>query len=350
MDRCSAILAGGVFNTDNINSNQMVKAAWEKWWYSQTTSEARSNTSAGVGLAVVDFFVNGSFDDNKFSAWKQTVAGKYAGSYFGSSDLQVLKSTASKEILDAYTHCVEITDNGVQLFDAATDAASGIVVLYIKYNPAGNDPSLPIVQASEMVNARLANPVPGLQPTEFLRAGSELPFGVRPVVVKVIDPKEMAVFDLWTDKGSPSHNIPALVPVAKPPPVIEIAAYSFTKSLNVEIGGLPYGDDVIHNAPPYVAQPNMVEYQMSIYFTSAPVATYRLEVMYAAAESRPVQVSCNGVVVNSEALAASTGGWVLGNQTWGAVGAVNFRSGMNVLRISRDNCFPHIRRLRFSLI
>lgn len=290
MDRCSPILAGGVFNTDIIESNAEVKVAWEKWWYSQTTNEARSNASAGVGLPIGDFIVGGSFDDSQFEAWKQTIAGKYAGSYFGASELKVLKSVASKEILDAYTQCVESTEPGVQLFDAATDAASGIVVLYIKYNPIGTDPNLPVVQGSDMVNATLANPVPGLQPTEFVKTGSELPFGTRPVTVKVIDPTKMAVFDLWTDKGSPSHNVLLCPPprLTTPPPLIEINAFSFAKSLNVEIGGLPYGDDVIHNAPPYGARPNMVEYQFSTRFTSVPEASYNLEVMYAAAQSRPV--------------------------------------------------------------
>ncbi|WP_148314226.1 hypothetical protein [Sorangium cellulosum] len=352
MDRCSPILAGGVFNTKIIESNVEVRAAWEKWWYSQSTSEARSNASAGVGLPIGDFFVGGSFDDSQFEAWKQTIAGKYAGSYFGASDLKVLESVASKEILEAYVQCIKSDAPGVQLFDAAMDAESGIVVLYIKYNPIGTDPSLPVVQGSDMVNARLANPVPELQPTEFVRIGSELPFGTRPVTVKVIDPTKMAVFDLWTDKGSPTHNVRLYPPDSEihPVPLIEIDAFSFTTSLNVEIGGLPYGEDVIHNAPPYGPQPNMVEYQFSTRFTSVPTASYKLEVMYAAAQSRPVQVSCNDTVVNANALAATTGGWFLANQKWGTVGTVSVRSGMNFLRISRNGVFPHIRRLRLTLI
>jgi hypothetical protein len=80
------------------------------------------------------------------------------------------------------------------------------------------------------------------------------------------------------------------------------------------------------------------------------MASYRLEVLYAADEARPVQVSCNDVTINPTALSARTGGWYEVNQQWGEIGVVELRSGMNLLKISSDKVFPHIRKLRLTLI
>lgn len=326
-----------------------MRLSWERWWYSQDAAEARTNVEAGIGAPLGDFTVEGLFDESRFESWKKTVESRHKGTYFGAKDYKLLESVASPEILKAYNECVQTTEPGLDMFDAVSDAKSQIVVLYIKYNPEGNDGSRPLVEASAMVNATLATPVPGLATTEFIRRGSELPFGIRPVTVKILDPDELAVFDLYTDKGSPSHSI-RLKRIIKPPPHIELAAHSFFRSRNIEIGGLPYGDDVIHNAPPYHACPNMAEYQLSLQFSAVPKADYRLEIEYAAASSRPVKVEFNGKLVNDHALAAATGGWYPAHQKWGTVGVVEVRSGLNQVRISRSDVFPHIRKLRLTLV
>jgi hypothetical protein len=348
-DQCSTILANGVFDTTIINTSQQVHLIWEKWWYSQEASEAKENVDAGIGLPIGDFLVGGSFDSNSFNSWKQTVAGKFSGDSFSSSDVNILLNHASPAILKAYNDCVAITNQGLSIFDVATDLASGIIVLYIKYNPSGNTPDRPKVQGSSMVNAQLANPIAGLTPTEFVRTGSELPFGTLPVTVKVQDLSKMAVFDLYTDMGNPSHNILLGLP-KRPPSSFEIEAKSFIKSQNIEVGVLDYGADVIHNASPYGPQPNMAEYQISLNFDSNPIANYKLEIHYAADDSRPVEVYCNDKLVNNNALGVKTGGWYPPNQIWANVGIASFRSGINLLRISRQNVFPHIQKLKLTLV
>jgi hypothetical protein len=244
MDRCVAILAGGVFNTEVITSSETVKTAWEKWWFSQSASEARSNVSAGIGMVVPSFLLNGSFDDERFESWKQSNAAQYAGNHFSQRDIDVLKSVASKEILSAFVDCVQQTEVGLKLF-AQAPHAGGATVVWVKYTPEGSNVKLPIVQATDMANARLITPVPGLRPSEFLLAGSELPLGVRPVLVQVINPEEPALFDIWTDMGSTS----TVIAEGDRKKVIELPAYSFSNCLHIEIGGLPYGEVSDYAAP-----------------------------------------------------------------------------------------------------
>lgn len=124
---------------------------------------------------------------------------------------------------------------------------------------------------------------------------------------------------------------------------IMIRARDFQHSRNVEVGVLPYGADVVHNAAPYGLQENMVEYV----FQAPRSGNYELFVEYAAMDSRPVAISLNGEIINASALQATTGGWESQYQMWLPQGVVHLRRGKNTLRISRSSYFPHIRGIKF---
>lgn len=140
------------------------------------------------------------------------------------------------------------------------------------------------------------------------------------------------------------------VPPVEPKPIdvpalVEIPAKNFNRSLNIEIGVLPYGSDVIHNAPNYGPQPNMAEYD---FFLPAG-GNYDFEVEYAAAESRPVQITLirNGeIVFDVSGLTETTGGW--NNQQIRRQNSTHLQKGAYTLKLYRDNVFPHIRMLRFK--
>ncbi len=70
-----------------------------------------------------------------------------------------------------------------------------------------------------------------------------------------------------------------------------------------------------------------------------------LEVRMAAEEKRPMRVLLDGVVVFESALNESTGSWKLDGQRWFKVGALEVRSGRNVLRLERDGSVPHLDQL-----
>lgn len=71
----------------------------------------------------------------------------------------------------------------------------------------------------------------------------------------------------------------------------------------------------------------------------------RLEVRYAAKETRPVRVSVDGHVVAESALGAVTGSWNPDGQRWAEVATFDVRAGRNVLRIERDGVMPHLDQL-----
>jgi TolB-like protein len=123
---------------------------------------------------------------------------------------------------------------------------------------------------------------------------------------------------------------------------ITIAACNFTAAHNIEVGVLPHGDDVIHNAPPYSKAVNWVDYVFV-----ADEGLYELWIEYAAAESRPVVIIVNAQTVNSQGLAQTTGGWNLSNQRKVFQNNVMLKDGQNILRLYRNDYFPHIRTIEF---
>ena len=77
-------------------------------------------------------------------------------------------------------------------------------------------------------------------------------------------------------------------------PII-IQARNYQRGTNVEIGVLPYGSDIVHNASPYTPQENVVEYD----FMVGLAGSYDLLIEYAAGSSRAVVITLNGEIVNS---------------------------------------------------
>jgi len=71
----------------------------------------------------------------------------------------------------------------------------------------------------------------------------------------------------------------------------------------------------------------------------------RLEVRYAAQESRPMVVKLDGNVIADRALGESTGSWKPDGQRWSTVATFDVRAGRNVLRLERDGPMPHLDQL-----
>ena len=74
-------------------------------------------------------------------------------------------------------------------------------------------------------------------------------------------------------------------------------------------------------------------------------ARARLEVRYAARESRPMVVKLDGRVIAESALGEVTGSWNPDGQRWTAVATFEVRAGRNVLRLERDGSIPHLDQL-----
>ena len=82
------------------------------------------------------------------------------------------------------------------------------------------------------------------------------------------------------------------------------------------------------------------------YDVTVPAAgLYQIETRYAAAGSRPTQLSLNAAVIKQDALKEVTGSWNPDTQSWHIEGTYEFKAGVNVLRLYRREPLPHIDKL-----
>ena len=90
--------------------------------------------------------------------------------------------------------------------------------------------------------------------------------------------------------------------------------------------------------------PNVAEYDVVV----AHAGPYQLDLRYAAAEARPVEVLLNGEVVHSGAAGRTTGSWTPETQAWEVTDVMSLREGKNTLRLERAGPFPHFDKLALT--
>lgn len=140
----------------------------------------------------------------------------------------------------------------------------------------------------------------------------------------------------------PSQDVSIVDPIPKQ--LVLIPAKNYVRGTNVAIGQCgPYGADVLLNASPCNSRPNVAEFD----FVATRGGAYRLDVEYATAVPRPVRVYINGGIAMQVAVGEATGCFTENCQKNLPQGIVQLKEGPNVIRLEREDVFPHIRRISF---
>ena len=98
------------------------------------------------------------------------------------------------------------------------------------------------------------------------------------------------------------------------------------------------GTVIVHTA---AAGLQHVEYDVTL---EAP-ARLRLELRYAAEESRPLRLFAGGALVAEAVAGEPTGGWRPEHQRWSRAAVLELPAGTSVLRLERDGPVPHLDQL-----
>jgi hypothetical protein len=105
----------------------------------------------------------------------------------------------------------------------------------------------------------------------------------------------------------------------------------------LEVETTNYGKDV-----GVLLQQGYAEYDIDI----AVAGDYQLELLYAAVDSRPMVLSINGTVVDSDVASHTTGTWFVDSQTWFVEGIFELSMGKNVIRLAREGGpVPHVDKI-----
>jgi formylglycine-generating enzyme required for sulfatase activity len=122
-----------------------------------------------------------------------------------------------------------------------------------------------------------------------------------------------------------------------------VGAHRFAEgSVRVSLPGQQYANrfPCIWNAGKL---PNVADYPLDF-----PVeADYRIDVLYTAADSRPVDILVDGRKVHT-GLVSTTGSWDTAQAAWETQCTVHLANGPHTIRLLRQECMPHICALRFA--
>ncbi|WP_020569941.1 carbohydrate-binding protein [Neolewinella persica] len=164
--------------------------------------------------------------------------------------------------------------------------------------------------------------------------------------------KEARIYIVFEEEAGRTNDI--RIPAVKPKPIpqdtrtivsILSSEYIPSKSFNICNNCLNYGNGLITNNSAK-AQYNQAFYKAN--FEGA--GKYNVYIEYAAGESRPIEVSINRVLINSNACNRPTGGWNANNVQKVLIGECIAKKGVNEIKLYRSNYFPHIGRIIFKPI
>ncbi|MBM4044431.1 MAG: carbohydrate-binding protein [Planctomycetes bacterium] len=122
-----------------------------------------------------------------------------------------------------------------------------------------------------------------------------------------------------------------------------IGAADFDRgNVRVSLPGQPYAGKYpcIWNGGKY---PNQAEYDIEFPVT----AEYSFEALYAAADSRPVDIYLDGQKVHT-GFASITGGWDTSHAKWEKQCTIRVTQGKHTVKLQRQECMPHICAFRMT--
>ena len=333
-DVCEAFARYGIYDTQSSTSDTDKAESFRSWFCQSKFESKQSADSAGLSLGYGGFTLG--YDSNNES-WSQFSSNycrddSYKASYRQAtkSFVQTISSTASNNMLACFTR-------GGLHARIIQGARQDTFYVQSRMNPVGPTTKATVVGFT-VVGGTCSGP---LQNGYEITAG-----GVEQICQRA---GTQAVDISLTTSDQVNWDTPRglnQIVVPKPPPpksAISIRAQDFVRGTSVAIDQCVAGPGTLANAPPCGPASNAAEFDFSVKVSG----TYRLDINFAAAESRPVRVILNGKVVRDQALSETTGSWLNSNLRWSEIGQVSLKEGANTVRIERGAVFPHIHDLRF---
>jgi len=333
-DVCEAFAKYGIYDSQTTTSDTDKAASFRSWFCQSKFESKQSADSAGLSLGYGGFTLGYDSSNESWSQFSSKYCrdDSYSTKYRQStlSFIQTINANASNNMLACFKR------GGLH---ARVIQGAGKDTFYVqaKMNPVGQTTKATVVSFA-VVGGTCSGP---------LKNGFEITSGGTEQLCQRSGNQAVDISLAATEEvnwGSPRGLARIYTP--PPPPLkqpVAIRAQDFVRGTNVAIDQCVAGPGTLANAPPCNAAANAAEFD----FVVAAAGAYRLDINFAAAESRPVKVILNGQVVRDQALSETTGSWLNSNLRWSEVGRVVLKEGSNTVRLERGAVFPHIHDLRF---
>jgi|GEM_PF-5802334 len=308
-----------------------------------TYNKAKKDGGFGVKIPFNGLPLGGDANFSDFSEWRKKTFREENFSYDTDYSSSILSKTVSPSGYKSYDNCINMTSKLPGLFMNVIDSDKKYVTIEIYYKSGlGSNHSIEI--ESDLKNGEIS----GVEGGKIFSHGYSIEpnHTIRRIITRK-DPKEVVTGTLNAGGFATSFKVNGYIPPIPPPlckpEIIKVDANSYRSgSINICDNCHGYGVGIISNNSPAV-QENRALY--SINFNCS--GRYDVEIYYTAAQKRPIQVSLNDKIINSNACGNVTGGWHAQTLRWVNVGVVDAKKGTNIFELYRNNVFPHIRSVRF---
>jgi len=161
---CRTVLAGGVFNTTNINKTQAAHDAFTAWECTTNFSSAEEAINAGVSVGVpiydVPVQIGATFSDSQKKTWKNAHCSNNTSDTQSFSNLVIAMKQAAPEILQAWTKCIENSCGGAHAALACSvTSREGGAIFRANWLRTAGDNAVPKVQFFHAYDAKCAPPI-----------------------------------------------------------------------------------------------------------------------------------------------------------------------------------------------
>jgi len=311
----------------------------------KTYNQAKNNGGFGFEIPINGIPFGADADYNDFSEWRKEKFTKEEFTHNTNSSSNFLSKKVSENGYKSYDNCINQKAGASGLFIKVVDSDKNTITIEIFYKPGAESTFEPIkINDSYLKNGTIT----GI-PLEKIFNLNET---ISPLqkISKIItrdnsnEPLYGAINAgvLTSSFKVNGYTPPIPVPVCKPE-IIQLDANSYQpNSINICDNCHGYGVGIITNNSSAVQEDKAV---YNVNFSCS--GKYDVEIYYTSAQSRPIQVSLNNIVINSNACGNVTGGWYSQTLKWEYVGVVNAKKGTNTFQLYRNNVFPHIRFIRF---
>lgn len=225
---CNALLAGGVFNQLRLRTASDIRLAifdWECTTEFKTHDEAiNSGLSIGFPVYGVPLQVGGTFSDAQRETWKRDHCATHSVNMSDQQQKELEVLVASKDILAAYTRCIEATSYGLSL--RLEEASNCDMTLFARYVPNSPGDKPPKVMSFIPTGATCPNGP---------KKGSAIPYGGLTFACRRNE-RDAVIIALNTTKGAKEER---LAPLPERPPRPQEPVYA-EQWFDTDEAGQPY--------------------------------------------------------------------------------------------------------------
>ncbi|MDH1692606.1 hypothetical protein [Pseudomonas sp. GD03766] len=332
---CEAFAKYGIYDSRKETTDIDKAASFRSWFCKSSFQTAGEANSAGADLGYGKLSLGYDESKENWSTFKSNYCSdkSYSEKYSEKTDLFVksINTTASNNMLACFLR------NGLHA-RVMPGAGDSVFYLQVRMNPSG------LTNKAEVSNISVS----GATCDGPIKTGYTItPAGAEQLCTRTgKQAVDIAITTTEYVTWDSPKGFKKIEDLPEPPKKkrIDIQAKDFTNGVNVATDQCVVGPGTLANASPCSPAKNSVEYKFQV---KAP-GEYNLAIKYAAATSRPVKITINGVIINANALSETTGGWLNSDMKWSDVAQVNLTEGTNIVRLEREDVFPHLHDLRFE--